>query len=81
MDNEQYTMIVIGHEVFGYIDEAEIQIWNQTGIDDSEADGEPADIETVESTVSLNELIQFYLKNGGKFHSNPDYNPNFEGRQ
>lgn len=76
-----HMFVVIGNEVFGSIDEAEIQIWNQTGIDDADADGEPADIETVESTVSLNELIQFYLKNGGKFHKNADFNPNFEGRQ
>ena len=73
--------VVIGADTFGYIDDAEIQIWNQTGIDDAEADGEPADIECVERTVSLNELVECFLRNGGKLYKNEDFNPNFEGRR
>ena len=85
MDNEQYittdeqhTMVVIGDEQYGYIEDAEIQVWSQKGMDMCDAYGEPADIETVISTISVGELLRFYIKNGGKFHKNADYNPNFE---
>jgi hypothetical protein len=78
MDNEHYTMIVIGDEDYCHIEDAEIQVWDQNGMDMSESYGRPADIETVVSTISLGELLRFYVKNGGKFQKNADYNPNFE---
>ena len=80
MDTEQYTMVVIGDEQYGYLEDAEVQIWDQNGMDESDAVSAPADIETVISTITVAELLHFYIKHGGKLHSNVDYNPNFEAR-